>query len=195
MFGILNDAQIREYCKEGMLTPYSPERVCKNEEGNPTISSGMSPFGYDVTLNEKIKIMISHRRAFVIDPKDPNTLETLMVSPDIHTDNKGCRYFEMQPGSFALARCNEAFNMPPNVVALLMTKSTYARAAVSVKTTPIQPGFKGDVVLEIKNDAVLPVRVYIDEGIAHLWFFAGELPEVGYDGVYQNQSGVTLPRV
>jgi dCTP deaminase len=55
------------------------------------------------------------------------------------------------------------------------------------------------VTLEISNTTPLPARIYANEGIAQVLFFEGdEEPEVSYKdkaGKYQNQQGVTLPKL
>jgi len=65
--------------------------------------------------------------------------------------------------------------------------------------TPLEPGWEGFLTLEISNTTPLPAKIYADEGIAQLLFFRGqEEPEVTYadrKGKYQNQVGVTLPRL
>ena len=82
---------------------------------------------------------------------------------------------------------------------LLKGKSTYARAGVAINVTPIEPGFKGQVVIEIANTTNLPVKIYTGEGIAQFLF--GQSDEnclVSYDdrgGKYQGQSGIQLPLV
>ncbi|NIP33447.1 MAG: dCTP deaminase, partial [Thermoplasmata archaeon] len=49
------------------------------------------------------------------------------------------------------------------------------------------------------NTTPLPAKIYGGEGIAQLLFFQGdEVPEIAYadrKGKYQNQVGVTLPKL
>ena len=55
------------------------------------------------------------------------------------------------------------------------------------------------MTLEISNTTPLPARVYANEGVAQLVFLkADRLCEVSYadkGGKYQDQSGLTLPKV
>lgn len=59
--------------------------------------------------------------------------------------------------------------------------------------------WEGYLTLEISNTTPLPAKIYAGEGIAQLLFFEGDEPcEVSYadrKGKYQNQTGITLPKV
>ena len=78
-------------------------------------------------------------------------------------------------------------------------KSTYARCGIITNVTPLEPEWEGHVTLEISNTTPLPARIYANEGIAQVLFFeSDEDCSVSYKdkkGKYQNQRGVTLPRV
>lgn len=188
---LLNDKEIIQRCEQGMLTPFERKCVRKLSSDHPAISHGISPFGYDVTLHETVMVMGKSRQIYIIDPKDPQTSEPLFIKTEIHVDPvTKARYVVLQPGACALGKCNETFSMPNDVSAIVMTKSTYARVFVSVKTTPIQAGHVGDVVLEIHNAATTAVRLYIDEGIGFMLFFQGNPPDEAYAGQYQGQKDI-----
>ncbi len=200
---ILNDRLIRQYCEQGMLTPFDSTAIRKLDNGVPAISSGIGPYGYDVKLDPVVKIMTSghltQRHDVLMDPKRPETLTGLFYIAEVMKAKNGERWVILPPRAFALSKCLPRFNLPKHITAFCMTKSTYARIGVSVKTTPVQAGHQGDVVLEISNLTDYPAKLYVDEGIAQFFFFEGdELPQIDYaesGGVYHGQSGITLPRV
>lgn len=70
---------------------------------------------------------------------------------------------------------------------------------IVVNVTPLEPAWEGHLTLEISNTTPLPAKIYGGEGIAQLLFLEGdEEPTVAYadrKGKYQNQTGVTLPRM
>ena len=103
------------------------------------------------------------------------------------------------PNSFALCRTVEYFKIPDDVLVICLGKSTYARCGLIVNVTPLEPGWEGQVTLEISNTTPLPAKVYANEGICQFLFYKGDSPcEVTYaarSGKYMGQRGVTLPRL
>ena len=152
------------------------------------ISYGTSSMGYDVRLGRKFKIFTNVFGA-VIDP--------LAMPENSYVDHEG-DYVIIPPNSYVLGHTIEYFNMPTNVVAICVGKSTYARAGCAINVTPIEPGFKGQVVIEIANQTPLPMKVYADMGIAQFMFLQGDHCEIDYAkraGKYQGQLGITTARV
>ena len=82
---------------------------------------------------------------------------------------------------------------------IIVHNSTYARCGIIVNVTPFEPGFEGHITIEISNTTPLPAKIYANEGIAQVLFFEGdEQCETTYKdrkGKYQNQTGITLPRI
>ena len=182
---IKSDKWIRRMCEEhGMIEPFERGQV---RDG--MISYGLSSYGYDIRVSSEFKVFTNVFNA-VVDPKsfDPRSFV------DIHGPE--CI---IPPNSFALARTEEYFRIPRNVLAVCVGKSTYARCGLVVNVTPLEPTWEGYLTLEISNTTPLPAKVYGGEGIAQLLFFEGdELPEVAYSdrkGKYMNQQGVTLPKL
>lgn len=58
----------------------------------------------------------------------------------------------LKPGERALASTMEFFDMPTNVVGEVMDKSSWARLGLSVQNTHIDPGWRGFLTLELKNE-------------------------------------------
>ncbi len=82
---------------------------------------------------------------------------------------------------------------------IIVHNSTYARCGIIVNVTPFEPEFEGYITIEISNTTPLPAKIYANEGIAQVLFFEGDAQcEVTYKsrkGKYQNQTGITLPRI
>jgi dCTP deaminase len=161
----------------------------------PVLSYGLSGFGYDVTLSPEVKIFNSAVGVQkIIDPKKFD--ESILSLAEITRDKRTKEAFVcLPPGSFSLGCTVEQIFMPDNVMAFFTCKSSYARCGVHINNTTIQPGFKGQVVIELTNSAPLPVKVYLNEGIGQLVFFEGESPLNTYSGIYQDQIGVKVPEV
>jgi dCTP deaminase len=182
---IKSDRWIRRMSQEhGMIEPFEPGQV---REG--VISYGLSSYGYDIRVAPEFKVFTNVFNV-VVDPKlfDPRSF--------VDVNEKTCI---IPPNSFALARTEEYFRIPRNVLAVCLGKSTYARCGIVVNVTPLEPSWEGYLTLEISNTTPLPAKIYAGEGIAQLLFFEGdEEPEIAYSdrkGKYQKQTGVTLPKL
>ena len=184
---ILNDFQLAELCcdtTDPMITPYVEGKVSQ-VEGVKVISYGQSPFGYDITLAYESVRIFQRVPGEIINPKRFN--ESHFVDATIHCDQDGL-YFILPGNSYALAVSDERFDIPADILAIGISKSTYARCGISVNITPLEPGWRGHLTIEIFNASPADCRVYIQEGIAQLVFFRGEKPFSSYgDGKYQDQ--------
>ena len=179
------DHWIRRMAQEhGMIEPFEENQVRDN-----VVSYGLSSYGYDIRVANEYKIFTNVNTA-IIDPKD--------FVPQSFIDITGDDCI-IPPNSFALARTVEYFRIPRSVLAVCVGKSTYARCGLIVNVTPLEPEWEGYLTLEISNTTPLPARVYSNEGIAQLLFFeSDDACEVSYadrKGKYQNQHGVTPPRL
>ena len=182
---IKSDKWIRRMALEHrMIEPFSDKQV---RDG--VISYGVSSYGYDVRIADDFKIF-TNINSTIVDPKH--------FDPRSFVDFKGDVCI-IPPNSFALARTVEYFRVPRNVLVVCLGKSTYARCGIIVNVTPLEPEWQGHLTLEISNTTPLPAKIYSKEGLAQLLFFQGdEAPEITYamkKGKYQNQTGVTLPRL
>lgn len=199
---ILNDKEIVQLCNDQqMIFPFvdrSVRKVGTDMLAAPmrsVLSFGVSSFGYDVCLDEKAKIF-TNQNASIIDPKklDAGTLN----DATIYTDGDGAKYVILPPNSYMLGCTKEYFKIPRDVMVVCLGKSTYARAGCLCNTTPIEPGFEGNVVIELANATTLPMKIYLNEGIAQFLFLRGNPCETSYAdraGKYQGQTAITLPRV
>jgi dCTP deaminase len=182
---IKSDKWIRRMCEEHrMIEPFEAGQV-----RNGKISYGLSSYGYDIRVSSEFKVFTNVYNT-VVDPKSFDARSFVDIcGPECI----------IPPNSFALARTEEYFRIPRNVLAICVGKSTYARCGLVVNVTPLEPTWEGYLTLEISNTTPLPAKVYGGEGIAQLLFLEGdELPEVAYSdrrGKYMNQQGVTLPKL
>jgi dCTP deaminase len=184
--GILCDSQIRELID---IEPFA-----ENQKRPDRISYGLSSYGYDLRVGSVFKIF-TNVNCQIVDPK--RLSERSFVTVD--TDEIGLDHVLLPPNSFALCETVERLTMPRDCLAICLGKSTYARCGIIVNVTPIEPEWRGKITLEISNTTPLPAKIYANEGIAQLIFLKGErVCAISYadkGGKYQNQRGLTLPRV
>lgn len=187
---VLCDTQIRE------LIDIEPFADSARRPGR--ISYGVSSYGYDVRVGTRFKIFTPtprHGGLCIVDPKA--FTDDFMVEVD--TAELGTDHVIIPPNSFALCETVETFTIPRDVLVVCLGKSTYARCGLIVNVTPLEPEWRGKVTIEISNTTPLPARVYANEGIAQMVFLkADRVCAVSYadkKGKYQDQSGLTLPKV
>lgn len=207
---ILNDLQIRTRCEwdaPPMITPFQPEQIRRTESGAAAISSGLSSFGYDIQLaNTGLNRFINPQTDFpyqprswhlpLIDPKEFDA-QSCLLHKSIERDETGT-FYTLPPRAYALGVSVETFDIPANVFGICYCKSTYARCGLMVNTTPLEPGWRGQLVIELANLTDLPLKVYALEGIAQVVFFEGDQPSITYAdraGKYQDQKGIVTARI
>lgn len=131
------------------------------------VSYGLGEAGYDI----RIKQDITFYRLFGLIP---------MVK--VVDGNQVSRHL----GKFTLASAIEKFNMSPSCVAIVHDKSTWARRALSVFNTVIEPGWKGYLTLELVYHGRKKLHIPAGSGIAQVLFHLVQEP-ANYNGKYQNQ--------
>ena len=179
--GVLADWQI---LREVKIEPFAESAVRPG-----VISYGVSSYGYDVRVGRHFKVF-TNARCTVVDPKHFDPASFLDMEGD---------YCLIPPNSFVLAETVEYLEIPRDVIAICVGKSTYARCGIIVNVTPLEPEWKGKITIEISNTTPLPAKIYANEGIAQILFFRGEevcaRSYADKKGKYQDQPGLTLPKV
>ena len=210
---ILNDNQIRARCEwtdqPPMISPYAYTQCREaftidnplqlSSRTIPVVSYGQSSFGYDIRLDATAIDVFRSKIPFLgqmIDPKAFDDKQTLVHQLAEH-DETGI-FYTLPPRAYALGVSVETFNIPANVLGICYCKSTYARCGLMVNTTPLEPGWRGQLVIELANLTDLPMKVYANEGIAQVVFFEGNQPSITYadrSGKYQDQRGIVTARI
>ena len=183
----LADFEIEELCvNHAMITPFINHQENMIEfEGKPkkVPSFGLSSSGYDIRLSNKFMVF-DDRFGGIIDPTD--------FDPRLLREETGPTCI-IPPNSYVLASTIERFNMPDNVTAKCMGKSSLARCGIIPMVTPLEVGWSGWLTLEISNETRLPVRLYAGMGIGQLIFTRISTPRFTYRnratgvGKYQDQ--------
>ncbi len=179
-----SSAWIKEQCtKNEMITPF-----LAHSERNGVISYGLSPFGYDIRLDEVFKSV----------RPDINELDPHNCREDDFITSRAERIL-LPPGSFILGKSVEYFKMPAKILGIAFGKSTYARLGIIVNVTPLEPGWEGFLTISIANSSAHSVFLYPLQGIAQVLFFeSDQLPLFSYSdlkGKYQKQKDITVARI
>lgn len=151
-------------------------------------SYGLSSYGYDIRLGRNF--MFATASSIMIDPAN-------YYPEDFFVELNDYNFVDLPPQTFALGVSMECVNMPSNMMATCMAKSSVARYGLDASVTPIEPGFKGFITLELFNKTQNHIRLYAGQGIMQLIFHeSDERCEVSYadrGGKYQNQPAFPVP--
>lgn len=180
---VVNDQIISQL---NIFEPFSSKQSF-SAEGQKVLSYGLSSFGYDLRLSDKEFYIFCDDDSdsqSIIDPKrfDLNTGEFRQCH---HT--KVGSYFVLPPMTYALGFSLEYITMPFNFIGICLGKSTYARCGLIINCTPLEPGWKGHLTIEMFNATNRPMKIYANEGILQVILYQGLVPDNPYTGKYQSQ--------
>ncbi|MGP9042127.1 dCTP deaminase [Cytobacillus kochii] len=207
-YGLLNDMNIRYLAdNEEFIKPYHPNNVkeIKRIKGNEAyayettigaLSFGTSSFGYDFTLADELYVVqVDYTTELNVKAFNLKEHTQKLV---VHEDEYG-RFVVLPPHSFVLGHTVEYVKMPDDLLGICFDKSTYARiGGIQTNVTSIEPGWEGQITLEIRNTLPCFTRLYVNEGLIQTIFIRGIRPETTYadkKGKYQGQTRVTGARV
>jgi deoxycytidine triphosphate deaminase len=93
--------------------------------------------------------------------------------------------FILKPGIYYLCTTREEVNMPKDLVAFILPRSTLFRCGVSLRTAVVDPGYSGILTIGIKNEG--PHDFILEKGsrICQIVFSKVYGEAQGYEGRYQ----------
>lgn len=151
---ILSDRDIKKALEEGII------------KIKPFDRSQIGPCSVDLRLSDEFRIFKVMNKTH-IDPfhKDSPEEYTKIIKAD--SENP----FIMHPGEFVLAATLEWIEIGNTIAAKLDGRSSLGRLGIVVQTAGyIDPGFKGNITLELGNIGKMPVALYPGMRICRLTF-------------------------
>lgn len=148
---IIGPKELLKLVKTKKLVENLSERELTNPEGA----------GFDLRLGEVFKIS---GKAFLG--------ETHRQTPDVKSvavygKNKS---FKFRPGDFYLVKTMEKVNLPVNLSAQIMPRTTTFRSGIFLRTGPVQPGYQGEFTFGLKNEGPVTVEIEMGARFAHILF-------------------------
>jgi dCTP deaminase len=177
---VLADRDIRAELEAGRvrITPYD--------------QADLQPSSVDLHLDRSFRVFRNNRYPYIdVRAPQPDLTELLRVDDE--------EPFILHPGEFVLGQTLEWVELPDDLVARLEGKSSLGRLGLLIHSTAgyVDPGWKGNLTLELSNVANLPIALYYGMRIGQISFFrmssAVERPygSVGLGSKYQGQSEPT----
>jgi len=156
---VLADRDIRAELESGRvrIDPYDP--------------SDLQPSSVDLHLDRSFRVFRNNRYAFIdVREPQPDLTELLRIEDD--------EPFILHPGEFVLGQTLEWVELPDDLVARLEGRSSLGRLGLLIHSTAgyVDPGWKGNLTLELSNVANLPIALYADMRIGQISFFKMSSP-------------------
>ena len=138
---------------------------------DPLDESCIQPSSVDLHIDRFFRVFRNHTMAH-IDVKQ--NLEDLTELVEIKEDD----VFILHPGEFVLGQTLERVKLPPDLVARLEGKSSLGRLGLVIHSTAgfVDPGFEGNLTLELSNLANLPITIYHAMPIGQISFMRMDGP-------------------
>jgi dCTP deaminase len=161
---ILSERTIKEEVSAGhiVIEPFDPKSV--------------QPSSVDLRLDHRFVVFRNHTFSH-IDVKA--NLEGLTTTVEASDDDP----FILHPGEFVLGSTLERVALPDDLVARLEGKSSLGRLGLLIHSTAgyVDPGWDGNLTLELSNVANLPITLYDGMKIGQISFQRLSSPvEVAY---------------
>ncbi len=151
----------------------------------PLIENQIQPASVDVRLGDTFSIVEDSSKGII-------TLDSEIHYKTIKTDT-----YVLLPGQFILATTMEYFELPNNLTAFVEGRSSLGRMGLFIQNAGwVDPGFKGEITLELFNANRCAIELKYGRRIGQLVF--AEMDETAlnpYKGKYQGQMGATGSRV
>lgn len=151
--------------------------------------SRLQPSSIDMTLGNQFSVLDYEKVHGLLDLREDNSTWLKDITVD--------EYLDLGPGEFALATTAEVLVLPNDLAARVEGKSSLGRLGLMVHITAgfIDPGFHGEVTLELVNLLPCPIRIYPGMPVAQLAVFEmiGDAAQP-YQGKYQGQEGPVQSR-
>jgi dCTP deaminase len=128
---------------------------------------------------------------------DENTLESLSLDSELPYVQIEKDEIVIPPQSFLLATTVEYIRIPTNVTAFVEGRSSIGRMGLFIQNAGwVDPGFEGNITLELFNANRLPIRLTSGRRICQIVFaFMDKATRRPYAGKYQGQRGTVGSRV
>ena len=142
----------------------------------------------DLHVTDRIALLNRNRIPIgTIDPYDENTFKDLWREYSLP--------FTIPPGQPALLCTEEVIDIPEDHVSDIYLRSTLARLGLMCPETVADPGFQGQLTLEVYNISGMNFRISPGDELFHMIIkpCVGE-PNYRLKGRYQFQRGIVYPK-
>ena len=157
----------------------------KEIEISPLSEGQIQPASVDIRLSDTFSVVEDTSMGII-------TMEKEIEYKTIRTD----RYI-LLPGQFVLATTVECVSLPADITAFVEGRSSLGRMGLVIQNAGwVDPGFKGEITLELFNANRCAIELKAGRRVGQLVFAQMDAKALTpYNGKYQNQSGATGSKV
>ncbi|MFC4737675.1 dCTP deaminase [Bacillus daqingensis] len=161
-------------------------RVENGEMGiTPLVDEQIQPASIDMHLGTHFSAIEEHEQQLI-------SLEAPAKTRDIYTEDR----IVLPPQSFLLATTKETIRLPADVTAFVEGRSSIGRLGLFIQNAGwVDPGFQGQITLELFNANRLPIELIPGRRLCQLVFAEVTPGAEPYSGKYVNQKGAVASRV
>ena len=137
----------------------------------PYDAQDLQPSSVDLHLDRSFRVFRNNRYPYIdVRVDQPDLTELLKIADD--------EPFILHPGEFVLGQTLEWVELPDDLVARLEGRSSLGRLGLLIHSTAgyVDPGWKGNLTLELSNVANLPIALYAGMRIGQISFFKMSSP-------------------
>ncbi|MCL4379093.1 MAG: dCTP deaminase [Candidatus Marsarchaeota archaeon] len=146
--------------------------------------------GIDLRITDQVAHHNEFKKGFVLDPANPRHVRSS------YRIVKRAKNIVIGSREQVLLSTNEYVELPDDVMGFVEIRSTWARHGLSMPPTIIDAGFKGDITLEVINNAPYAIALRPKQRLAHIIFEkVNNRVDNVYSGRYLGQRGIRIPKV
>lgn len=175
---ILTDRQIKK-------------RVSDAEETGGTLGMTIKPFYPEAVQPASYDFHLSPHFAHIAF-RDGDTIDLMDAPRDLSLISEEFEKLLLKPGQFVLAQTMEWFSFPDDVAGMVKDKSSLGRLGFTCCPNAgwVDPGFRGRIVLELKNFGQNAIRLYAGMPIGQMVFHQTAWgPDAGVEKNYAEKGG------
>ncbi len=138
---------------------------------DPYDASCLQPSSVDLHLDADFRVFRNNRYPFIdVRAEQPDLTELVTVAED--------ERFILHPNEFVLGQTLEWVELPDDLVGRIEGKSSLGRLGLLIHSTAgyVDPGWKGNLTLELSNVANLPIALYRGMKIGQISFYKMSSP-------------------
>lgn len=166
---VLSDITLKKYISDGTI--------------------GIDPLAQHAIRSASVDLCLGNHFLIV----DSNSMDIIKMDEPLSYREIKAESITVPAHTFVLATTREYVRIPPFLTAAVEGRSSVGRLGLFIQNAGwIDPGFEGNITLELYNANALPIRIDAGRRLCQLVFYKMDQEvEKPYDGKYKGQRGTT----